>query len=495
MTESPLMDLGVAVPIFSLGDDPITCLNKAMAFLTAIGSSRFPSTNNQLRTSSNTRNQATIQDGRVTVQQVQGRQGQIYFGTCYKSNATSSEENNASGQARTEDLDTYDSDCDDISNAKAVLMVNISNYGSDVISKVPHSETCLNDIENQRKEIVDIAAQKLSGNTIVPRMFKLDLVPLAPKLLQNREAYIDYLKHTQEQANILQGIVKQAKAKQPLDNAAKKVVVTPKTMSRKLGLKCSTSIRESKPTGNKKNDRISQTPSRNMKCNISHFQYIQMMDYALWEVIKNDATFPKIQVMEGVTTVMPITSVVDKAQRKLKASKFGEPIRAIRNKADLDTMSIDDLYNNLKVYEPEVKGMSSSNSNTQNMHSINVAFSINIDNLSDAIICAFLASQPNSPQLAHKDLEQIHRDGIEEMDLRWKMDMLTMRTRRDCRAPINQDNKYKESTRRNVLVETPTFIALVSCDGLGGYDWSDQEDEGPNYALMAYTFSSLYTVS
>ncbi|GJV14362.1 integrase, catalytic region, zinc finger, CCHC-type containing protein [Tanacetum coccineum] len=100
MTESPLMDSSFFVPVFSLGDDPIACLNKAMAFLTAVASSRFPSTNNQLRTSSNPRNQATIQDGRVTVQQVQGRQGQSYSGTGYKSNATSSGGNNASGQAR-----------------------------------------------------------------------------------------------------------------------------------------------------------------------------------------------------------------------------------------------------------------------------------------------------------------------------------------------------------------------------------------------------------
>ncbi|GKC47866.1 hypothetical protein Tco_1065588 [Tanacetum coccineum] len=50
---------------------------------------------------------------------------------------------------QTEDLDTYDSDCDDISNAKAVLMANIFNYGSDVISEVPYSNTYLNDMENQ----------------------------------------------------------------------------------------------------------------------------------------------------------------------------------------------------------------------------------------------------------------------------------------------------------------------------------------------------------
>ncbi|GKC81226.1 retrovirus-related pol polyprotein from transposon TNT 1-94 [Tanacetum coccineum] len=100
MTESPLVDSGFVVSVFSPGDDPIVCLNKAMAFLTAVASSRFPSTNNQLRTSSNLRNQTTIQDGRVTVQQVHGRQGQSYSGTGYKSNATSSGGNNASGQAR-----------------------------------------------------------------------------------------------------------------------------------------------------------------------------------------------------------------------------------------------------------------------------------------------------------------------------------------------------------------------------------------------------------
>ncbi|GJR61191.1 hypothetical protein Tco_1503353 [Tanacetum coccineum] len=72
----------------------------AMAFLTAIASSRFPSTNNQLRTFFNPRNQATIQDGKFIVQQVQGRQRQNYSSTGYKSNVTSSGGNNASRQAR-----------------------------------------------------------------------------------------------------------------------------------------------------------------------------------------------------------------------------------------------------------------------------------------------------------------------------------------------------------------------------------------------------------
>ncbi|GJQ96094.1 retrovirus-related pol polyprotein from transposon TNT 1-94 [Tanacetum coccineum] len=146
LTEFPQMDSGLAVPVFNQEDDLIACLNKAMDFLTAVASLRFPSTNNQLRTSSNPRNQATVQDGRVIVQQVQGRQRQSYAGNSYKGNATSLEGNNTGGQARvTEDLDAYDSNCDDVSNAKAVLMANLSNYGSDVILEVPPQT----DMDNQ----------------------------------------------------------------------------------------------------------------------------------------------------------------------------------------------------------------------------------------------------------------------------------------------------------------------------------------------------------
>nr|GEU68340.1 hypothetical protein [Tanacetum cinerariifolium] len=404
----------------------------------------------------------------IQVQQFQERQGQNYSGTTYKGNATSSRGNTTSGQEKamlaeareagqildeeqfafladpgiptdpaqiiiphnaafqTKDLDTYDSDCDDLSTAQVVLMANISNYGSDVISKVSNSKTYLNDMDNQSvhalqdfkqspvmdftdneissdsniipysqylqetqqvlgyqnpfnlkkaqrikptlydgvvlsnthvamlviddeetlilekesrskrsekakdpefiakkishkpinyaklknitndfgkrfspqqellaeqaflfhilnpniepsytppvildipselpkehsdslinklnlkstenedlkaqiqdkvfvitslkndlrklkgKVVVDNAAQIPSATIVAPRMFKLDLEPLAPKPVHNRESHIYYLKDTQEQADILRGIVKQAKAKQPLDNA------------------------------------------------------------------------------------------------------------------------------------------------------------------------------------------------------------------------------------------------------------------------------------
>nr|GEY27816.1 hypothetical protein [Tanacetum cinerariifolium] len=57
-------------------------------------------------------------------------------------------------------------------------------------------------------------------------------------------------------------------------------------------------------------------------------------------------------------------------------------------------------------------------------------------------------------------------------------------------ASRNQDNKHKESSRTSMPMETSTSTTLVSCDGLGGYDWSDQAKEGPNYALVAFSSSS-----
>ncbi|GJX56391.1 retrovirus-related pol polyprotein from transposon TNT 1-94 [Tanacetum coccineum] len=70
----------------------------------------------------------------------------------------------------------------------------------------------------RRKEVENVAQIPIA-TTVAPGMFKLDLDPLAPRLLQNREAHTYYLKHTQEQADILRGIIKQAKAKYPIDNA------------------------------------------------------------------------------------------------------------------------------------------------------------------------------------------------------------------------------------------------------------------------------------
>ncbi|GJW47578.1 ribonuclease H-like domain-containing protein [Tanacetum coccineum] len=146
---------------------------------------------------------------------------------------------------------------------------------------------------------------------------------------------------------------------------------------------------------------------------------------------------------------------------------------------------MDDLSNNLKVYEPEVKGMSSSSSSTQNMD--------------------FVSSSNNNTSRSNEAVNVVHRvttastqltvNGNETISFdKFKVECYNCHKRghfaRECKAPRNQDNKNKESSRRSVPVETSNSTALVSCDGLGGYDWSDQAEEGPNYALMAYSSSS-----
>ncbi|GKE37668.1 retrovirus-related pol polyprotein from transposon TNT 1-94, partial [Tanacetum coccineum] len=74
-------DSGIIVPIFQKGDDPIDAINHMMSFLTAIVTSRYPTTNNQLRNSSNPRKQDTINNGRVTLQPIQGRQTSLAVAT------------------------------------------------------------------------------------------------------------------------------------------------------------------------------------------------------------------------------------------------------------------------------------------------------------------------------------------------------------------------------------------------------------------------------
>ncbi|GJX20020.1 hypothetical protein Tco_0222697 [Tanacetum coccineum] len=79
---------------------------------------------------------------------------------------------------------------------------------------------------------------------------------------------------------------------------------------------------------------------------------------------------------------------------------------------------------------------------------VNTAYSTNIDNLSDAVICSFFASQPNSPQLAHEDLQQIHPDDIEEMDLRCPKWSATTATRGDILLGSAELQEIKTTRRK-----------------------------------------------
>ncbi|GKF35061.1 ribonuclease H-like domain-containing protein [Tanacetum coccineum] len=157
---------------------------------------------------------------------------------------------------------------------------------------------------------------------------------------------------------------------------------------------------------------------------------------------------------------------------------------------------MDDLYNNLKVYELEVKGTSSSNTNTQNVafvslnstsstngvvntaHGIttastqaNAVNSTTIDNLSDAIAMLTIRARRFLRNTGRKlTVNGTKTIGFDKSKVECYNCHKKGHFARKCRAPKNQENMNRENTRRVVPMETTTSNALISCDGLGDYD-------------------------
>ncbi|GKA57697.1 ribonuclease H-like domain-containing protein, partial [Tanacetum coccineum] len=203
-------------------------------------------------------------------------------------------------------------------------------------------------------------------------------------------------------------------------------------------------------------------------------QYLQCIDYTLWEIIENGNAPIVTKTVDGKETVIPPTSVEEKAQRRAELKARSTLLMALPNEHQLKFNSYKDAKTLMQA------------------------------------------------------IENRFGDDLEAMDLRWNIAMLTMRARRflkntgrkldmankerigfdkskvecfnchkrghfarECRASRNQDSRNREPIRRTVPVEETTSNALVSqCDGFG-YDWSNQAEEGPtNFALMAYSSTS-----
>nr|GEZ94231.1 hypothetical protein [Tanacetum cinerariifolium] len=197
-------------------------------------------------------------------------------------------------------------------------------------------------------------------------------------------------------------------------------------------------------------------------------------------------------------------------------------------KPGLDTLSFDDLYNNLRVFERGVKGTTASSSNTKNVafvstdntsstNDVSTAYSVSFPSVSksqkegslsytDEVIHSFFANQSSAPKLDYDDLDQITDDGMEEMELKWHVAMISMRIKkfhnrtgrkllfdtkdpvgfdktkvecfhfykighfaRDCRAKGNQDSRRKDV----------------------GYNGNkDRDNDAQNYDMMAYSSSN-----
>ncbi|GJV67455.1 putative reverse transcriptase, RNA-dependent DNA polymerase [Tanacetum coccineum] len=261
----------------------------------------------------------------------------------------------------------------------------------------------------------------------------------------------------------------------------------------------------------------------NFNENYSKCLRLLKIDYALWEVKKNDATLPKTTVVEGVEKVMPITSAEEKAQRRLEVKARSTLMMGIPNEHQLKFNSIKDAKLLLEAVEKRFGGNAGTKKTQRNLlkqqyENFTVLSSGLLDHTFDCFKNLVVELELLDEKLSQKMLSKVLRslslecvqhaistkcplklaqrlaptnpsDDIEEW-IEMTMAMLTDEGRREYRALRNQDNKNKESSRRSVPIETSNSTALVSCDGLGRYDWSDQAEEGPKYALMSYSSSS-----
>ncbi|GJU54204.1 ribonuclease H-like domain-containing protein [Tanacetum coccineum] len=268
-------------------------------------------------------------------------------------------------------------------------------------------------------------------------------------------------------------------------------------------------------------------------------QYFQIQDYALWEMSipvtaeektnkKNDvkarglllmalpnehqltfSQYPDAKSMfAAIETRFGGNAATKKTQKTLLKQylppEWNTHVVVWMNKPEVETMSIDDWYNNFKIVEQKPKKSVGTSSGAQNLAfmsapstnstndantanpqvsaaspNVNVArLQVCTESVSDNNVYAFMVENPNGSYVLHQDLEQIHEDDLEAMDLKWQLSLLSMRAKKEYRAPRskegqfrNQDNTWKQGNN-----EDKSSKAMLAIDGVG-FDWSDMAEE------------------
>ncbi|GJT22862.1 hypothetical protein Tco_0892799 [Tanacetum coccineum] len=275
-----------------------------------------------------------------------------------------------------------------------------------------------------------------------------------------------------------------------------------------------------------------------------------------------ESIFNRIQKIVSRLAILGVIIAQEYLNLKILSSlppEWNTHVIVLMNKPEVETMSIDDLYNNFKIVEQKVKKTVGTSSGSQNMAfitalsssstndantacpqvsaaspSVNAASTqIYTASVSDNTVYAFMVENPNGSNVLHQDLEKIHEDDLEAMDLKWQLSLLSVRAKkyyqrigkkifinandivgydkskleyynchklghfaRERRAPRSKEGQFRnqDNTRKQGNNEDTTSKAMLAINGVG-FDWSDMAEEQvqTNMALMAFSDSGVYT--
>ncbi|GJZ90865.1 hypothetical protein Tco_0662792 [Tanacetum coccineum] len=316
--EFPQLDSDLIILVFQKGDDPIDAINHMMSFLTAVVTSRYPTTNNQLMNSSNPRQQSTINDGREQVEAILGNKEQLFVTTAKGKdtcpNSLPNRKGNGmirgivEGQAtqtvithnaayQADDLDTYDSNCDELNTVKVALMANLSHIGSDALAEVHNHDNVDNNMINQAVQAMPSSEQSNVVNHSETEITSdSNIIPYSRYVIESQQTTVQNSHSSAQQDALILSVIEQLKTQEVnctkinLDNKSVNDTLTAELERYKEHVKV---LKEGQNVDLKSNDNISDSSAQSVE--IDHLkqalsEHLKEKEYLMQTVtlIKND---------------------------------------------------------------------------------------------------------------------------------------------------------------------------------------------------------------